>query len=389
MPGQPPPQQWRQEGDVKQPVGNPTTGWVNPAADPKYQQSPQNAFSNNNADFTLIRDPNAYVVGGQQGYAQGEADRYGGIAALGQMQQQGAYGQYQQAYSQQNQARQQQLAALAQVQGLANGTGPSAANAQMMQGLASARQQQASIAANARGGGAGLAAAQQAAAQQGSNIATTGAGQAATLRSQEQLGAIGQYGQMAGQLRASDFGAAQLSTAQQQQSAQQAQAYEQMKQGMLTQQSQYQQAAEQQALAREAATRGWNLQQRGQDQAQENTWINAGVSAASTAAMIGAMALSDERAKEGVSDGGADVDDAIDKLRPVNFSYKAGLGQLAGEHTGIMAQHLASSKAGSKAVMQGDDGYLRVKAPEAATLALAGLARLSQRLKKLESNHAD
>jgi len=349
---------------------------------PINQESPQNNPYATTREQILIRDPSAYYLGGEKGYVGNEAARYAGYASDARAQQAAAYGQYGQSIGLSDEARQQQLQGLGYLRGMAEGTGPSAAHAQMLQGLQAARQQQASVAASARGGGGNIAAAQQAGANAAGQLASTTLGQTAALRAQEQLGAIGQYGQQAGALRQSDYQRAQLAAAQQQAAAGQAGQYEQFKQGLMSQQAGYAQAAEQQALSREAAARGWTLSQQAQDKSETNQWIQAGTAAASIAGMIALGALSDERSKENVTDGAKDVDDALTKLKPMSFDYKPEFG---GERrTGIMAQALAASKAGAGAVMQRPDGLLMVKAPEAATLALAATARLHDRLNKLE-----
>lgn len=352
-----------------------------PIADARGNVAPSDSPQNQGGVF--IRDPSAYYLGNEPGYAPNEAARYLGYADQARAQQAAAYGQFQGAYGQSQEARQQQLQGLGYLRGLAEGTGPSAAQGMMAQGMTQARNQQASIAASARGGGGNLAAAQAASANAAGNLSLQGIQQAGVLRSQEQLAAIGQYGQQAGALRSGDFQGAQIQSGQQQLGAGQASQYEGFRQGITSQAAQMKQAAEQQALAREAAQRGWNLQQSAQDKATENTWIQAGTAAATTAGMIALAALSDERTKENVTDGSHDVDEALKYLKPVSFSYKKEFG--GEDRTGIMAQSLAASKAGSKAVFQGPDGYLRVKAPEAATLALAGLARLNDRLSKVEN----
>lgn len=346
-----------------------------------------------------VFNPNAYQYGGQAGLAQSEAARYGGLADTARTDQAGASAQYQnalwanqQGVDMSDQARQQQMQGLGYLQNMAQGNGPSAAQSQMAQGLMQSREQQASIAASARGGGANLAAAQS----QGSNAAATQAMQGiqatGALRAQEQANAMAQYGQQAGALRTSDFGRAQLSgqqqqlaAGQQQFAAGQASQYEQYMQQVRSQQQGYQQSAEQQNLAREAAQRGWNLSQQQTDNQQTGQWIQAGTAAAGTLAML-AM-VSDERMKRDVTDASADVDDAFSKLAPRGYNYKDEM-HGAGPQVGIMAQHLASSKAGSTAVMQGDDGVLRVKIPQALGLAMAGIARATKRLDDLEKTHA-
>lgn len=151
-------------------------------------------------------DPNAYQYGGHVG---GAADEQARLQADAQMadQRQGP-NIYSQDYGadrgMEMGARGQQGYALQQLQGLANGTGPSLAAMQMQQAQQAAMNQQASLAASARGGGANLAAAQRAAAMGGANAMGQIANATGQARVQEQLGAINAYGGLAGQMRAGD-----------------------------------------------------------------------------------------------------------------------------------------------------------------------------------------
>jgi hypothetical protein len=379
-----------------------SANWARPNGDPNApwasgQASPMAGVDQRVAN--QIFNPNAYQYGGQAGLAASEAARYGGLSdaarqqqAQGNQQYQNALGQYGASMAQSDQARAQQMQGLGYLQNMAEGNGPSAAQAQMAQGLAQAREQQASIAANARGGGANLAAAQAAGANAAGNLSLQGIQATGALRAQEQANAMSQYGQQAAGLRSSDFGAAQLAGQQQQMAAgqqqfgaTQASQYEQYMQQIRSQQQGYQQSMEQQNLSREAAMNGWSLSQQQVDNAQTNSWIGAAAGIGSAALMA---AASDENAKKNVSDAGADLDDTMSKLKPVNFEYKEGLGLDAGSQTGIMAQDLQKSKAGAGLVFKGPDGILRVKGPQAATLALAGLSRLNDRLRKLEARNA-
>lgn len=376
----------------QKPNGDPNAQWASGAGTP--------VAGVDRRMWTGVSNPGAYEYGGKIGLAEQEAARYQGLANQGRAMQdtgeyerQGALNQYYNSLNNSDNARQQQMQGLGYLQNMAQGNGPSAAQAQMAQGLSQAREQQASIAANARGGGANLAAAQAAGANAASNLSLQGIQATGALRAQEQANAMSQYGQQAGALRSSDFGRAQLSQsgqqlaqAQQQFGAGQASQYEQYMNQVRAQQQGYQQAGEDSNLRQWAAQNNLSLAQAKASQDSQNQWIQAGTSAASAALVMAAM--SDERAKEDVSDAGEDLDDAMSKLRPVNYKYKPGLGQDPGPQTGIMAQHLASSKAGAKVVFKGDDGLLRVKVPQAATLALAGLARLSERLRKLEAGNA-
>ena len=208
--------------------------------------------------------------------AEAERDRFGGLATTAGEAAKGYEGQYQQGFAQSGQSREEQMRGLGMLRGIAEGTGPSAAQAQMNQGLTAARNQQASIAASARGGGGNLAAAQAASAQAAGQLGMQGIQASSTLRAQEQLGAMGQYGQLAGQMREGDFDTARLGASQQLASqAQQAQ-WEQYRQAVMAQQQGYQQGAEQQNLAREGAIRGWEIAQNQQQAQEQAAWIQAG-----------------------------------------------------------------------------------------------------------------
>jgi hypothetical protein len=336
-------------------------------------------------NWAYIYNPQAYQYGGHAGLGDSEAQRYMNQAnsAYGQMG--AAQQQFQGGIGLSDEARQQQVQGLNYLQGMATGTGgPSAAAIQQNQGLAAARAQQASIAASARGGGAGLAAAQQQAAQQAGAAGNNAVQQGALLRSQEQMNAIGQYGQQAGALRASDFQRAQLAAGQQQMYGQQANENERFRGQVYAQQQNGMQAGEAQNLAREGGERGWTLAQNQADNSNTQAWVSAGLSAAG----IAAMALSDARAKENITDASSDVDDAMNKLAPFSYDYKSEKGRAMGPQVGIMAQHLESSKAGKTAVAEGPGGLRMVKLPQATGLALAGLARLNQRLRDLEGRDA-
>lgn len=86
-----------------------------------------------------------------------------------------------------------------QLQGVANGTGPNPAQAQLAQATGANTANQAALMAGQRGAGsnAGLIARQ--AAQQGAANQQNAVGQAATLQANQSLGALGQLGGIAGQ----------------------------------------------------------------------------------------------------------------------------------------------------------------------------------------------
>lgn len=101
----------------------------------------------------------------------------------------------------------QQQALAGQMQGLANGTGPNPAQAQLAQATQANTANQAALMAGQRGVGANAGLLARQVGQQGAGIQQQAAGQAATLGAQQQLAAMGQLaaqqqamGQTAGQL---------------------------------------------------------------------------------------------------------------------------------------------------------------------------------------------
>lgn len=123
--------------------------------------------------------------------------------------------------------------------------------------------------------------------------------------------------------------------------------------------------------------------------------INAGGDAANKAwmgqlggaglAAGGAAIASDERKKTNVKDGSLSLEDMLAKLAPVDFDYKdpSAPGAAAGPQTGVMAQDLQKSKAGSALVTDTPSGKM-VDGARAGTTALAAAADLQKRVKTLE-----
>lgn len=108
-----------------------------------------------------------------------------------------------------------------QLQGVANGTGPNPAQAQLAQATGANVANQASLAAGQRGASSNPALIARQAAQTGAATQQNAAGQAATLQANQSLGALGQLSGIAGQQVAQQSGA--LGTLQQNQLANQGQ----------------------------------------------------------------------------------------------------------------------------------------------------------------------
>lgn len=350
-----------------------------------------------NMPLEYINKPTNFEYGGTATGAADEANRYaqmGQDAALNANTLGAAYGQqYQNGMGQSGQSREQQMQGLGYLQQQINGTGPSIAQQQMNQGLSAARQQQASIAASARGGGANLAAAQQAGANAAAGLSGNAVQQGATLRAGETQNAMNAYGTQAGAMRQQDLSGAQMGQAGQQYysglGAQTQGQYESARQGVMNSQLNAGMAAENQNAASRAAINNQNYNQQQADRAQANSTLGTVLQTVGTGIGMAAT-LSDERTKTGISGAGDKVDEALAALKPSSYEYKdeyKGLGGV-GPQIGIMAQHLEKSDAGRTAVGELADGTKVVKHPQAMGLALAGLARLAERLDKVEAKRA-
>lgn len=103
-----------------------------------------------------------------------------------------------------------------QLQGVANGTGPNPAQAQLAQSTGANVANQAAMMAGQRGAGANVGLMARQAAQQGANTQQQAAGQAATLQAQQSLNAINSAGNIANTQAANQIGATNANTQAQQ-----------------------------------------------------------------------------------------------------------------------------------------------------------------------------
>ncbi len=110
--------------------------------------------------------------------------------------------------------RRNQAGLVAQLEAMARGEGPSAAQIQMREAMDRAAAAQSSAAAGAGGRGVNAGAALRQAANNTAAIQAQGARDTATLRAQEQFNALNQLGQSVAQGRAADEGINQFNTAQ-------------------------------------------------------------------------------------------------------------------------------------------------------------------------------
>lgn len=289
-------------------------------------------------------------------------------------------------------AQMNQRTAMGQMFEAARGNGPSAAQNQMQSGLEQGINANMAMANSARGQ-AGVANAQKNALGQNAQMAGAAANQSAQLRAQEMQQAQSQYAGMSNQM--------QNQYAQQQQGylglgmqgAQglQGNAYNQAQlqagQNALNQQGDlaYQQ------LAFNAHAENMQAQMNNQNNAYGLNQSNAAAAGKAASGLIGAagtaMMMSDARAKDNIRDAGPELDKALGAIHPHQYEYKDGLGQPPGTQTGIMAQELASTDAGSKLVAPHPAGGMGVKIPEATSFALAGLARLNERIDSMQRDN--
>jgi hypothetical protein len=108
------------------------------------------------------------------------------------------------------------------------------------------------------------------------------------------------------------------------------------------------------------------------------------------------MAASDRRLKKDISDGSADADRLIAALTPSSFKRKT-LGLESDpapakrdmRELGIMAQNIENTPAGDAVVNKDANGMRRIDIPALATSLAAGVGRLGERLKRLESGNRE
>lgn len=283
--------------------------------------------------------------------------------------------------------------ALALQRGAANGTAPSAAQAQFAQALGASQQQQASIAASARGGGLQRGAANRMAAQNAAATTQNAAAGAASLRAQEMSDARAAYGGLASNIRGQDASQAQFLTQADLQSRalndQMVNAYEGQRTGLATQnfqgelaRQQAKETAYQQGVQKYGADQGVSVAQ----QQQANQTAATVASTVGTVGMIGASMFSDERVKTDVHDGGSKAQSFLDALNAADYKYKnpGEPGMPEGRHTSVMAQDLEKSELGRRMVHDTPEGKV-VDYREGFASMLAGMAKMNGDVDRLKS----
>lgn len=307
--------------------------------------------------------------------------------------------------TQANQAR-AQMGQLADMQmriatGQQAGAGELAAQRQAVRAAA----QQQAMAASQRGGNAALAA--RTAARNIADIGLGAAGQAQQAAFQDQQAAMGQLGSVLGTMRGQDLDMA----------SQNAQLRQQMNLANLSAQNQqiFQQAGLDQATSlanmqarlqamglNDQAALGYLSQLLGMNQAElaarmgqeQAEMAQKGIfgDLLSAGGQLGAAAImaSDRDLKADIRDAREDVDAMMAALKPYAFRYRDEAMHGEGERVGIMAQDLEASELGGSTVVPLPDGSgLGVDVGKGLSLALAGIARLNERLAKIEARLAD
>lgn len=107
----------------------------------------------------------------------------------------------------------------------------------------------------------------------------------------------------------------------------------------------------------------------------------------SGASAVGAAALSDERAKTDIAPAKDKVRDFLDALNASEYKYKDAStpGAAPGKRFGIMAQDLEKSEMGKSLVSDGPDGLKRIDTVQGFGAVLAAQSELNKRLKALEA----
>jgi hypothetical protein len=264
--------------------------------------------------------------------------------------------------TQQNQFRDGQLQQMNQLGAIASGQQAGPGQLAVDQQIRNALASQYATARMRGAGGMGL----RTAARQGAAIGLSGAGMAqqAQMQDSQQAGAL--MAGIAQQGRAQDIGLgaqnAQLTQQQQQMNNQQ---YLQLLSQLGLMDANQLQAYTQMRIA-----------QMGQPN-KTGQYLMAG------GQVLGGLAmLSDETKKTDIAEAGDLTDQMLDALKPYRYRYKdEKFGQ--GERAGIMAQDLERSELGKKVVTETAEGKM-LDVNKTISAALAGLARVNERLRKVE-----
>lgn len=274
-------------------------------------------------------------------------------------------------------SRAAQMNALGLQEQAALGQAPSAAEAQLQQGLDRGISAQQSMAASNVGN---PALAQRNAMIAGNQMALQNNAQAAQLRAQEMAQARQAFANQAGAIRQADAAGASLGAQTGLSGYRQRLGAEELANQELLRQQQLDQQAQIANQNKDLGIATANIGVREANQQRRSKFVSDLMGAAGSA-----VALSDERAKENIKDADKDMDEFLKALTPKSYKYKPGYEKETegkGVH-GIMAQDLEKSKAG-KSLVKEIGGLKHVDTRMGFGTALAALARLNQRVSDLE-----
>jgi len=115
---------------------------------------------------------------------------------------------------------------------------------------------------------------------------------------------------------------------------------------------------------------------------------------AESAANMGAMAgfaqaaaygmASDENVKENIEIAPEQIDDLLNNLTGFKYDYKDPEKHGEGKRMGVMAQDVEQSEMGKELVSEDEEGVKRIDTGKSVSAILAGLARMNERLNKVE-----
>lgn len=304
---------------------------------------------------TASTNPSSYQVpGAHQGQIEGMVNR-----GVGRVENRAAP---QLAGGPQDQWRRMQMQQAQQLQNVAGGQTKGAGELAAERQALNAQAANQALASMRGAGGAGL----QTAARQSAAIGSTAAGMGRQAALQDQQAAQGMLAGLSSGARGQDIGLANSNANLQQQQYQiNDAAYQNFINSLAGMDANQIQA---QVAAMQAAT---------QRQGLLGPLLSVGGQAA------GMAMASDERLKTEISSSAADIDAMLDALRPYKYRYKDEAKWGAGPRHGIMAQDLEKSEAGRAAVIDTAEGKL-VDVNRALSAALAGAARLNERLRTIE-----
>lgn len=264
---------------------------------------------------------------------------------------------------------------LTQLQGVADGSVPTAADALLTKGTDAAAKNASGLAAAYSRGNPGLAL--RAGLAGGAAAYAGAASTAAAQKAQEQAQARGEIGSFADAMRTADLGAAKTN-------ADIANNTEQFNTGANLQQqglnNNYDIGKGNQVVAGNASPVA-------SDYASQQALLeNQKNNQAGTGSLITTLgALSDKRAKTDIKP--ASLADALAKdVHGVSFAYKGGMDD-SGKHVGVLAQDVEKALPG--AVKTGADGLKRVDVGHAALGTMGAVSDLARRLRALEGKAND